>query len=993
MGLRDSCGPGHPEGLQKGEIRNMNSLVGKSTGIALLMAAALLAALFAMGVFSATGVGAHEGDHCESATSGELGGTDTCPATHSDAHIGVIQDASIALSNELPGERRVTMTITFRAPVGYSTVAGTENAGAIVITSNSESGYSLDEVVDNEDVMVNQGGNARIAHTAAAGVITVTGYNANDLITVTIPDRLNNPIVPTDLSPDDPDDDPVLNALAIKQQSRGATDADPDVDVENVDAVVVSATISPTDLSAKISSTTPGAPVRIDVSAFAENLISRGEDITVELKDFGVPSSIPESSILITGTVGTLSNPTPYLGPPEVVTVSGKKITMSLASRYQGGADAGSIGAPSRYTITFKQSAGITNPTTRGNKGIEVADLDPVDGYTTVNIKSKITLSSDFGARGMPVTVTGKGLGTGGATAFLVVGLCADKGTYSSGNDCTEADDITLGHGTTVDGVVNIDIDTSSTDFVHGVTQVDEDGGAIGNRRPYIRTDKLRGRNEITIVDGAGTTADVTAYFGIIPTIATDEDSAQQGDELTILVEDWDYNGIREVRIGDEFARFAPDTTRGVSADGSAEFEVIVPTRARLGEQQLKVIGNSSNREGSLTDGNYDAAKGTVVIGALDIEVEPATVVLGQQFTVKVNGFSTDEPPADDPRTRPNENNEIQLVAVGDVDLEVTTGGESIGALTIDTNGDFTNTFVVKSTGDNPDQLKPGTYRVEVRDHSGRVALGKITFPEPEIDIDPPVGRRGTTVTLSGSNFPAGRVVHIYYKENIDENLLGAVLADSAGNIRMTFTVPSDAEIGEEQDIIAESAANRIHYKAKTTHSLPDQELIVTPEQASAGGRLTIEGHNMPLFTLVQLNIANINVSGRGVETDGLGSFVIENVLVPQLKPGSHTVEAEVQTQGEDDAIVRKVIQIVDIITRPSEEAFADLIENGTLTRVWHLDRQTQTWSFFDPAPEFADFNTLGEVSSGQIVTIIMSATDDFQGTTLYPGSNPISIE
>ena len=36
----------------------MNSLVGKSTGIALLMAAAMLAALFAMGVFSATGVGA-----------------------------------------------------------------------------------------------------------------------------------------------------------------------------------------------------------------------------------------------------------------------------------------------------------------------------------------------------------------------------------------------------------------------------------------------------------------------------------------------------------------------------------------------------------------------------------------------------------------------------------------------------------------------------------------------------------------------------------------------------------------------------------------------------------------------------------------------------------------------------------------------------------------------------------------------------------------------
>ena len=38
----------------------MNTQVGKSTGIALLMAAAMLAALFAMGVFSTTGVGAHE---------------------------------------------------------------------------------------------------------------------------------------------------------------------------------------------------------------------------------------------------------------------------------------------------------------------------------------------------------------------------------------------------------------------------------------------------------------------------------------------------------------------------------------------------------------------------------------------------------------------------------------------------------------------------------------------------------------------------------------------------------------------------------------------------------------------------------------------------------------------------------------------------------------------------------------------------------------------
>ena len=434
--------------------------------------------------------------------------------------------------------------------------------------------------------------------------------------------------------------------------------------------------------------------------------------------------------------------------------------------------------------------------------------------------------------------------------------------------------------------------------------------------------------------------------------------------------------------------------------DGDGEIDVLIPNAARLGEQELKVYGSSTNNEGSLAAGGRDSAKGTVSVEALDIELDPPTIVLGQQFTVKIKGFSTEDPPADDPDTTDrNENQDIQHVKVGDITLSETTGGVAIRAMTIDTNGDFTNTFVVKSTYVDPDGklaeivLDPGTYRVEVKDHTGRTAIGHMTFPEPEITIDPPVGRRGTTVSIVGRNFPAGRVVSLFYDDDDDDDLLSAILADSSGRFRTSFTVPSNAEIGEEQDILAISAANENKYKTKAVHSLPPQELVINPEAVSAGGRITIEGHNMPLFTLVNVFIADIRLSGQGIETDGLGSFVIEDVLVPQLRPGSHTLEALVQTQGEEAAKVRKVIQIVDIITRDSEEAFEDLIENATLTRVWYLDRQTQAWSFFDPAAEFAEFNTLVRVSSGQIVTIIMNAQDEFQGETLYPGSNPVAIE
>ena len=589
---------------------------------------------------------------------------------------------------------------------------------------------------------------------------------------------------------------------------------------------------------------------------------------------------------------------------------------------------------------------------------------------------------------------------------YLVDGNCPDQQTNADGDkDCVdddgneEEDDISLGNAESSGGKISVDIDTASSDFLRGVTQVDSKGNPAFP--DYASTDALRGLNRIAIVDGTGRTTDTDAYFQITPTIATDEESGKQGDEITILVEDWYYGtgrnaGVYKITVGDEQAMLDGPGAVDIDDDGDGEIDILLPNAARLGEQQLKVLGNTYNQQGSLTAGGRDAATGSVIVDALDIELDPQTVVLGQQFTVKVKGFSDENPTADMNGNIPPE---IQYVTVGDIEIVETTGGVDVPKLTIDTNGDFTNTFVVKSTYVDPqgqvaeNELDPGTYRVEVKDHTGRIAIGHMTYPEPEITIDPPVGRRGTTVSVVGKNFPAGRVVSLYYDDDDDDDLLSAILADSAGRFRSSFTVPSNAEIGEEQDILAISAANENKYKTKAVHALPPQELIITPEAASAGGRITIEGHNMPLFTLVNVFIADIRVSGQGIETDGLGSFTIEDVLVPQLRPGSHTVEAQVQTQGEEDAKVRKVIQIVDIITRDSEEAFADLIENGSLTRVWYLDRQTQAWSFFDPSPEFAEFNTLSEVSSGQIVTIIMSEQDSFQGETLYPGSNPVAIE
>ena len=733
-----------------------------------------------------------------------------------------------------------------------------------------------------------------------------------------------------------------------------------------------------------LSSKTAGAAVQVVIKASADTAKTSANDITVNLAKFGVPTSIPERSIIIgdDSAADHTANTARYIGEPGSVTVSGTKVTLSLYARFPGSSSDTAGTLEGGYTITFKQSAGITNPSVAGTATVTVSDGDATGHSLTETIQSVVTLSKGSGARGTDVTVTGVGLGAGGATVYLVNGACADQGDLAEDEPCTEEDDISLGTGNVSSGKVEVDIETSSSDFEEGVDQINKDGGAA--RPPYASTDSLRGRNQITIVDGTGKTANKSTYFTVTPTIAVDEDAVQQGDELTIIVEDWYYGGIASVTIGDESAVIED---RG-GFTGDFEIDIIVPPSARLGEQELKVTGTVTDRQGSLEADKADVAKGSVIVGALAIELEPSSFVLGQQFTINVKGFSTEDPVRDADRDLLDD---IQLVKVGNHFLKETTAGVGVERLSIDTNGFFTNTFRLNSK----DQyLKPGSYRVQVEDHTGRVALGRITIPEPTITVSPSISRRGTTVSIAGENFPAGRVVQIYYRDTEDENQQGAVLADSAGKISISFTVPSDAEIGEEQDVTATSAAKENDYKAKATHSLPPQEIIVIPMQVAPGGRLTIEGHNMPLYTLVTLKIADIDVAGRGAETDGLGSFVKEDVLVPQLKPGTHTVEASVATQGAEAAKVRTTIEIVEAFTTGAP---ADVFEplGDRLVRVWYLERATQVWSFYDPDPDVAAFNTLTEVSSGQNVSIIISRgeTIGFQDKTLYPGTNPIALK
>ena len=141
--------------------------------------------------------------------------------------------------------------------------------------------------------------------------------------------------------------------------------------------------------------------------------------------------------------------------------------------------------------------------------------------------------------------------------------------------------------------------------------------------------------------------------------------------------------------------------------------------------------------------------------------------------------------------------------------------------------------------------------------------------------------------------------------------------------------------------------------------------------------RLQITGGNQGDTVMISL------MMGEGDEAMEYMAMTDEDVIIGA--PGA-AMMADLMA-STDPAGTRAVATM-----RPAAEVFQELVDR--LVLVWYLDGATQTWSFYDPDPEVAAFNTLVEVSSGDVVSVVLSAGDtvEFQGYTLYAGRNPICL-
>ena len=1016
------------------------------------MAAALLAALFAMGVFSAGSVGAQdEGPSADSAVLAE--GTPANLTTQAGDTVTIEVSGLAGLAPD--DENAVTITMNedlgtdpTATWVGSSELLSTLTVGAYAggtgtYTMTFPATTSI--FPGNGTITITLGANARIDTNTIITALTVGRATGATLNTVDVGDGLaiaGAPGGPTisisplsaliDTAADTPANDITINITLANfvpdgEVTWGETDLDGDLTTptdttidanggltttatllgsaltEAKELAITAAQTGDTAVSATFSIAAAPSPdpytlstdvategVRIEVSGESTTMVPAGEDITVQMEKWGLPSSIPEDSVLILG-----QGDGAYSGEPASVRLeASNKIVLSLTARYENGAAAGPLLGGQKYTVVFKKSAGITNPAIAGGRyALKLTDLDNTETFSGIQIMSKVKLAKGSGPRGTTIEATAVGVNSGDTTFYLkrTDYDAASMPMQEDGDAVYSGDGYLLGRSSASGGKATLSIDSTTQNFVPG-TRLNNDGN------------KLQGLNVISVVDANGKTVNVSARFEITPLIELDGETFKRGGKVDITVSDWHYEDLENIKIGDLLVTQIPSgsTTapwKTVTALGVDEYEFsfIVPNNARLGEQQLKLTGETNNLQGSVSYGDDDVAVGKIVIGAFDLTIEPSTAVTGQVIRIEGSGFEDDAC--------------ITSITVGgDVNITESTSENGLGKaddlstpdrdesdcsgdlVKADSNGNLADTFEV------PGNLKSGTYRVVITDVQRRVGVADLTIPEPEIELQPAASQRGSNVVVIGSNFPAEDVITISYRGRT----VTASNTDTVGRFRGTFAVPVNAPIGEESEVEAISAdkadgtpPGEPTLKAKSLHRVPDEVLEVTPETAAPGTRITVSASNLPLYTPVNVFIGGVGVAGASVgelaESDGNGEWE-GTPLVPQLTPGTHTVEMRVG-RGATGITVSTFLEIADIITRASEEAFTDLIDNGSLSRVWFLERETQEWFFYDPAPEFAPFNTLNEVSTRQIVDIIMSAQDEFQGETLYVGSNPTSIE
>ncbi|NQW22613.1 MAG: hypothetical protein HQ475_04115 [SAR202 cluster bacterium] len=885
----------------------MNTKIGTSFGLALLVAMAAIATMFALGMFSATparaAVAIPVAPVVTPTTAGALA-----------QYTFTVTGGGTATSALAVGE---TITITFDSKVGVPTSIAT----SAVKLKASAVGPAGAQGVANQLV--------------SAGAVTVSG----NAVTITVPD------MDPGTSGNSIGDNGILATAGTTitfTQAAGLTNpvAASTFTVENtavtgydIDVVTTNDTTSATSTDYETTAT----------AKFTPTTAARGATVTVTGVGFGASCADckirlnPQNTVApTTGAGGTDFNGS---GSTDASGVFSGTITVDSNTSTGGYVWITDLAGNSQVsTTTFVQKAGATPRSTSTSPGSTVT-VDLVDYTATATFDAT---SVDVGATSVALaSLTGiTTVPTGGDSAALTPFKFVVPSTVGVGTHKVKIAEIGAG---TKSATFNLDV----------------------SLRALTVTPNTASPGQSITVSGTG-------FDKTSGTIAIGALTARAGGTTT-----------------DASLNHATGATITIDATGAWSYATRMPTLEAF------AVATSNAVVITATDSQGLVGKSTSAFSRTPrtITLSPTTASPGTSITVTVTGFTVD----------------IGEVAAYNAEFTVSSSGVALTgtvAFPIGSDGSGTGTVTIPvsetagtktiTVTDNANNLNTGTVATDAT--ADRSTTANLTVPAGTVSVTPASASTGNAVTVSGTGFPPNTTGSTLTFGSSSGVPSGGFITDGTGAFSVVTEVPAATTGGSLSPGTKIVTATIGTITGNTTgFSVPSPSITITPAQAAVEEIVVVTGSGFnSLGTVTALTIGSASALPSPAPRAARNGDITATITVPLLNPGTYTVVMTNATgfsaAGTFKALAAKATPAAS--TDLTETVFADVIAaDDNLVRVWRFSNANQSWDFYDPRPAFATANTLAKTGAGDIVWVNVNTEQTFQGQTLFPGWNLISLK
>ncbi len=716
------------------------------------------------------------------------------------------------------------------------------------------------------------------------------------------------------------------------------------------------------------SSSTPGSGAEYVVKF----TITGGDDLTagdwIEFQftdDLSVPDSIAANTISIKGTG---DNGNVVAAPPASVAVDGGdddpwEVRMRLGDMSDADGLQGLI-VDREVTVIIEKAAGIKNSTKGGLEPDDIgwqvltsADDNGGENYdiTGFNIYRKVSVSSEEEPRGEEILATAKGFEKNTTVTFVSM----PKGTNNRTNVCSAT--------ANSDGIAECSFRLLKSLFGSGtvITLTAQDGD--GNAAHYDKG---------------------TKDIALDKSMSVSPQAANVGDTINIRLVDFGVSATSSSDITISFRGMMVcegncDVQGLTDNNGEIQFDYMIPPDVRPGSQTLAV------KVGTGDDAVSDDV--TIGVGSGSLSVTATEVLANQRISLSASGFT--RPASGQECAGASNDDETVYIRNGYGYSSVTLGGEQIDwgrindgdAIEVTSGGGWSAPIDLPIDDITTD---PGTYELKIVDCHGGQATVDLTFPDRVVTMSPEMGRVGSEVVITGSNFPVandeyGDVdVNVSYTSGEEEDS-DRTETDAVGSFTIIMEVPEDAGIPSNNTVRVSFNKDVGTVDQSFTHRVPQGSISFSASSGAEGSLLMITAEGFARYTSVdEILFGDREITPLPRPSTGRTGDVEFDVRIPGADPGIYIIKVVV-----DDVTATQIFTVVSgsgVVDGSVDSILANVMSEDALDRVFKFNNETKEWQWYINDPAFASTNNLAGLSSGDLVWIKVSksVTADILGTS-----------